>query len=331
MNLREAVGTAVRLGEVARLERLVNENARAVRYLLALTYQDDPAVRATASRGIGLAARQHPKVIEEVIRRLVWAMNDESGTNAETAPEVLSAIALERPDLLVPVVPDLMRLSGDAGLRGGLVACVRLVARRCPDEVTAGCQEFLRRADDEPGACAPGTRRLEKLVEAVEKNPNSARAHLKLGMALLQVGSKKNAEQELRRAVELDPGLAEAWVNLGGVLFLGWDFRGCVEANSKAVACNPSLLQAHYNLGLGYLYLGQADKVVSCFREVLDLDPKNAGGHYHLAVGLLATGEVEQARAMLSRAIALGYSPQPEFLKIMESHGSGTVPTIEVG
>jgi hypothetical protein len=74
-------------------------------------------------------------MVQNIIRRLVWAMNDESGTNAATAPEVLQAIADEMPELLLPVLPDLVRLSADPGLREGLAAALRTVSRRCPGEI----------------------------------------------------------------------------------------------------------------------------------------------------------------------------------------------------
>jgi Flp pilus assembly protein TadD len=59
---------------------------------------------------------------------------------------------------------------------------------------------------------------LRKLRDAVEKNPDSAVAHLRLGTALLKAGRLKTAEEALRRSVELEPGFAEAWSNLGGLL-----------------------------------------------------------------------------------------------------------------
>ncbi len=92
----------------------------AIRYLVGMSYNADPEIRKTATRGIALAARHHPKRVQEVVRRLIWAMNDESATNALTAPEVLEAIAEETPELLLPMVPDLTRLAADPGLHEGL-------------------------------------------------------------------------------------------------------------------------------------------------------------------------------------------------------------------
>lgn len=155
---------------------------------------------------------------------------------------------------------------------------------------------------------------LEKLRREMAENPDSARAHLRLGTALLSV-SAKEAEVELRRAVEIDPECAQAWVNLGGIMMQRLDFKGCVEVNTKAISVRPELVAPHYNKGLGHLYLNQPDEMVSCFERVIELDPKNAQGHYHLAVGLLALGRAAEAQQRMTKATALGFQPEPAFMK----------------
>ena len=62
-------------------------------------------------------------------------MNDESGTNALTAPAVVLAVAEENPTLLVPVIPDLVRLSADEDLRPDLASALSIVVDRCPGEL----------------------------------------------------------------------------------------------------------------------------------------------------------------------------------------------------
>jgi hypothetical protein len=123
---------AVSHGDLAEVERLVADDRRMVRALLGLTYQADAAMRDTAAAGLALAARYHPELVTEVLRRLVWAMNDESGTNALHAPAVIRRIAESEPRLLVGLVPDLLRLTADPGLRDELVAAVRRVAEVLP-------------------------------------------------------------------------------------------------------------------------------------------------------------------------------------------------------
>ena len=148
MSLRSQVKLAIeqgQTGELTMIEELVAEEPRAVRHLLGLTYHPDSKKREVATRGLVLASKYHPKLVQEVLRRLIWAMNDESGTNALTAPEVIQAIAEEEPGLLLPLVPDLTRLTADPGLRDGLANALKTVAEKCPGEVGPRLSASIRK------------------------------------------------------------------------------------------------------------------------------------------------------------------------------------------
>jgi len=130
VSAREMVMDAVRQGRLDDLPALAVADPRALRHLLALAYRPEPEIQAAAGRAIAAASRHHPELVQEMARRLLWAMNDESGTQALTAPEVLRAIAEESPDLLLPLLPELLRLTADPGLHDALVGVARLVAAR---------------------------------------------------------------------------------------------------------------------------------------------------------------------------------------------------------
>jgi Flp pilus assembly protein TadD len=54
------------------------------------------------------------------------------------------------------------------------------------------------------GAGQPGTAK-QTLLGALERNPNSALAHLHLAMVYLQTGERQEAYQNLKQVLELDP------------------------------------------------------------------------------------------------------------------------------
>lgn len=170
--------------------------------------------------------------------------------------------------------------------------------------------------------------RIERCRARVEKKPDSAVAHYNLGLAYTQRGYVDRAEAEYLRAVELDPTLGEAWINLGGARLLKWDFEGALEAVKRGVELRDDLPIAHYNLGQAYLYMGDAEGVVAANRRVIELDPDNGAAHYFLAVGLLALERREEARQALSRAMALGHRPSPEFLKKLNRPPAGEPATL---
>jgi hypothetical protein len=150
--LRERVLETLRDGRVQELEELVKGDPRVIRYLLAATFRPQPGIRAAAGRGLALAARHHPALMKEVVRRLVWGMNEESGTNAMTAPDTLYAVAEEAPDVLLPVMGDLMRLTADPALRDRLIEVARRVASCRPaaaERLEASLRDRLRGEDNE--------------------------------------------------------------------------------------------------------------------------------------------------------------------------------------
>lgn len=175
---------------------------------------------------------------------------------------------------------------------------------------------------------------LSVLRENAEKKPNSAKAQLRLGTALIKTGFLTEGEKTLERAVEIDPECVEAWVNLGGARLTRWDFDGCVRANQEALKIDPNLTAANFNLGLGYLYQGDSENMLQCFQRVLENDSQNAAAHYYLAVGLNSMDRFEEAYQQLSIAVSMGFSPDPAFIKDMEKKYSDKqdfVQIIEVG
>jgi hypothetical protein len=143
MSARESVRKAVEEHRLDDLAALAVADSRALRHLLALAYREEPEIRAAAAHAIGAASRHHPKLVQEIARRLVWAMNDESGTHAATAPEVLRAVAEEAPELLVPLASDLLRLTADPTLHDALVDVVRVVATHDRGRTLATMTEAL--------------------------------------------------------------------------------------------------------------------------------------------------------------------------------------------
>jgi hypothetical protein len=149
-----AVRAAAARGDLAEVERLVATDGRAVRTLVSLTYQSDPSVCEAAATSLARAAQHHPRLVAEAVRRLIWAMNDESGTNAVNAPAVIGKLAEADPRLLLPVLPDLLRLTGDPGLKERLVAAVKRVAEQLPGDAASSLSAGL-------GQCARGGSRRE--------------------------------------------------------------------------------------------------------------------------------------------------------------------------
>ena len=135
MSLRSRILEAIKKGQIDEVETMISTEPRGVRYLLGLVYRPEEEIREGAAKSIARASRHHPKLVKNIIERLVWAMKSDSGANAQGAPVVLLAIAEEKPDLLLPIVPDLIHLGADTSLYQGLCDTLRAVVKRCPGKV----------------------------------------------------------------------------------------------------------------------------------------------------------------------------------------------------
>ena len=136
MTLKDDLQKAVEKGDVQQVEAIVSKEKKAIRYLAGMIYGLDEEKKQIASKGIAIAAKYHPKMVEKVVERIVWAMDSKSGTNATEVPEILKAIAKEQPKLLIPMVPEMARLApGDSSMHKGIQEALRLVNEACPGEV----------------------------------------------------------------------------------------------------------------------------------------------------------------------------------------------------
>ena len=145
MTSKDLLKAAVVEGNMEEVESIVCEEPRAVRNILGLMYAGDSAVRANCAKALVIASRYHERVVKRMIKSLAWAMDQRSGTYAPTAPEVLRAIAGENPELLLPIVPDLVRLAGDTSLSQGICDTLRVVTDQCPGQLGPRVAKDLER------------------------------------------------------------------------------------------------------------------------------------------------------------------------------------------
>ncbi len=145
MTIRQALLQAVHKQDIDGVEAIVAKDKKAIRYLMGMIYDPNKEKLEMASLGIARAAKHHPEFVKKMLDRLLWAMDANSGTNALVVPVVLKAIANERPELLVPIVPDLGRIAAtDTSLHDGIYDTVRIVIERCPGKVG---QKLAREVD----------------------------------------------------------------------------------------------------------------------------------------------------------------------------------------
>jgi HEAT repeat protein len=126
--VRQAWGEIVRLALIDR---------RTIRILLGLLYEADDymhwlAIDALGRAGGGVAASD-PDRTRELIRRLLWTLNEESGGSPWGATGAIGAIVAARPDLFAGYLSMICPFHDDASIYAEFIWSLAAVGRTRPD------------------------------------------------------------------------------------------------------------------------------------------------------------------------------------------------------
>jgi adenylate cyclase len=130
------------------------------------------------------------------------------------------------------------------------------------------------------------------------------------------------ARQKYQEAIALAPEYASAYAGIASTYIVepwhGWSespaesLKLAMEYAQKCLALDESLSDAHGALGLAYLVMRQWDKAVEECELAVSLNPNSADAIVFLAIVFRAVGRVEEALALLNKAVRLNPMP-PDF------------------
>ena len=199
------------------------------------------------------------------------------------------------------------------------------VAVRIPIEVSFRLSSDSPIAQPKQGAAAETQNILSAAHEAFSRRDFQTAANLArqvtaqypkhssawnlLGMALLELGELRAAEDALKRQIEIDPSSGYAYNNLGRVY---WQEHKYTEAEAqfrKQVVINPNDPYAHANLGMMLRGEKKCQDAIPELDKALTINPNHVGvmlakGGCDLDLGNQAQGlsELEQAASTASNA-----------------------------
>jgi tetratricopeptide (TPR) repeat protein len=145
---------------------------------------------------------------------------------------------------------------------------------------------------------------IQTLSRVVSLDPNSADAHLNLGIALADRQQSDEALAEFSKAAQIAPQQASTHYNKGRIL---GDLRRYDEALPElrlASQLDPSVPDAWFRLGIAERESQHYGPAADAFRASLKLNPKQAGASYLLGQSLQSAGESKAAIAAWKDALA---------------------------
>jgi len=91
---------------------------------------------------------------------------------------------------------------------------------------------------------------IQRRIDGLRANPDSAQLHNELGMLLSQKGFPKDAELEFERSVDADGHYYPGWYNLGLIRAGRGNYAGARHAFARTVHYKPGHAAALFQLGL---------------------------------------------------------------------------------
>ena len=125
----------LRNGDSEGLERMVVEQPVVVRLIQGRLWDVDPEIRSSAATALGAAAAAHPELGREVLRRALWALNDESATNGAPMLPAIGEIGRRAPELAAPFIGPMTAFLWDDGLRLGILQALCRISEVAPELV----------------------------------------------------------------------------------------------------------------------------------------------------------------------------------------------------
>jgi protein O-mannosyl-transferase len=137
-------------------------------------------------------------------------------------------------------------------------------------------------------------------------------AHCNLGIALAAKGKLEEAVQHFNQALQLNPDDAKALNNLGKVLTTQGKFNEAMQHFERVLQLNPNDAKALNNSGVTLAFQGKPNEAMQYYERALQLKPDYAEAHYNWGNALTAQGKLDEAVQHYQRALQIN----PDFPEV---------------
>jgi tetratricopeptide (TPR) repeat protein len=149
---------------------------------------------------------------------------------------------------------------------------------------------------------------VAQFQKAIQLDPSDAAAHYHLGVAFGQAGNLNQAKAELAETLRLKPDSAEAHYTLG-LLLVDWpypkDFPGAEKQFEEALKYKANFPEANEELGEVFLILGNWDAALAQFRAAISLKPAFPEAYRGIGLALQRKGDLDGASEAYREALRL--------------------------
>ncbi len=117
--------------------------------------------------------------------------------------------------------------------------------------------------------------KIRFLEDVAQKSSHKPRVHVNLGIAYMQEGLYRQAEESYQRALFLDPLHVKAYLGLGALFLRQGDVEKAASSFQTAIALDPYNDEAFNNQGVLLAQKGELETALSYFNYAIELNPFN--------------------------------------------------------
>jgi tetratricopeptide (TPR) repeat protein len=185
------------------------------------------------------------------------------------------------------------------------------------------------RAHNNLGIALAGAAKVNDAIEEYRKsltlNPNSSQTENNLGSALAQQGNLAEAQQHFESALRINPDNASAKVNLGNTLASeGGHAEEAMDLLRQALEAAPNSPDGQNGLGIALAHAGHLEEATTHLQRAVELAPQDAGYRYNLGRVLAARSLFADALPQCQEAARLTNSQDPAILQMLAAMQSET-------
>jgi tetratricopeptide (TPR) repeat protein len=196
-----------------------------------------------------------------------------------------------------------------------IVALAAIAAAACSRDPQKKSRESIASGD----RYAADKKFKEAVVEyraAIQTDPRSGEARLKLADAYLQVKDIPNAFRETIRAADLLPDNADAQLKAAAFLMLAQKYEDARTRAQSVLAKDPRNVQAQILVGNATAGMKDFDAAVADMEEAIRLEPARANTYANLGMLQMARGNKESAEAAFKKAVEIDPKSVPARLAL---------------
>jgi len=149
-------------------------------------------------------------------------------------------------------------------------------------------------------------------VSGLEIDPNFAPLYAARARAYTDIGRWQQGLADGQRAVDLDPMDPDAHRAYAYALMWVGERDLAIEQLEMAISLNPNFTPPYFELGLNYLANNRDSMAIATYERVLSMQPRNQKAHLRLCEAYFKIGRNDQAQGYCEDALGLEgqYTPQ---------------------